>query len=172
MKLKGTVWRALNPRWSFAPDSGDGAARFGGRFNRLGLPALYTSLSFETAWMEAQQGLPFKAQPMTICGYEVDCDNIADLTDPLTCLNLGVDPAELSCEWEYLVSLGTTPPTWLLADRLIAAGFAGIQVQSHAPGASRGDINVVFWTWSVDPPHQVRVIDASHRLPKNDLSWN
>jgi hypothetical protein len=27
------VYRAHNPRWSFSPHSGDGAARYGGRFN-------------------------------------------------------------------------------------------------------------------------------------------
>lgn len=46
-----------------------------------GVPALYTSLRLETAWLEAQQGLPFKAQPMTLCDYGVDCEDIADLTD-------------------------------------------------------------------------------------------
>jgi hypothetical protein len=31
---------------------------------------------------EAQQGFPFKAQFMTLCGYAVDCEDLADLTDP------------------------------------------------------------------------------------------
>ena len=38
-------------------------------------------MRFETAWLEAQQGFPFKAQPMTLCGYSVDCEDLADLTD-------------------------------------------------------------------------------------------
>jgi RES domain-containing protein len=33
----------------------------------------------ETAWLEAQQGFAFKAQPLTICAYTVDCADIADL---------------------------------------------------------------------------------------------
>jgi RES domain-containing protein len=32
----------------------------------------------ETAWLEAQQGFAFKAQPLTICAYDVDCADIAD----------------------------------------------------------------------------------------------
>ena len=44
------------------------------------MPALYTARRFETAWLEAQQAFPFKAQPMTLCAYEVDCD-VLDLTD-------------------------------------------------------------------------------------------
>ena len=55
MRLTGFIYRAHNPRWAFAPDSGQGAAFAGGRFNSVGMPALYTSLRFETAWLEAQQ---------------------------------------------------------------------------------------------------------------------
>lgn len=46
------------------------------------MAALYTSMRSETAWLEAQQGLPFKAQPMTLCAYRVDCADMLDLTDP------------------------------------------------------------------------------------------
>nr|WP_246535096.1 RES family NAD+ phosphorylase [Methylomonas paludis] len=38
----------------------------GGRFNRPGCAALYLSLDPTTAWMEAQQGFPFKPQPLTL----------------------------------------------------------------------------------------------------------
>ena len=82
MRLTGTVYRAHNPRWSFAPDLGEGAAVTGGRFNRIGLAALYTARRFETAWLEAQRAFPFKAQPMTLCAYGVDCDDVLDLADP------------------------------------------------------------------------------------------
>lgn len=56
------VYRAHNPRWSFAPDSGAGAAKHGGRFNRPGVLALYTSSSYELAIAEAHHGLPFKPE--------------------------------------------------------------------------------------------------------------
>ncbi len=65
--------------WAFAPLLGNGAKRYGGRFNRAKSPALYTSLDITTAWMEAQQGFPFKAQPMTIVAYEVDCKSRGQL---------------------------------------------------------------------------------------------
>ena len=171
MRLRQTVWRAHHPRWAFAPDSGAGAAAHGGRFNRIGLPALYTSLRFETAWLEAQQSFPFKAQPMTLCGYEADCADIADLTDPEVRTGLGVKLTDLGCAWAGMLDRGLVPPSWALADRLLESGFAGILVGSFASGATETDLNAVFWRWAPDPPHQVRVIDPGGRLPRNDRSW-
>jgi RES domain-containing protein len=128
-------------------------------------------MRIETAWLEAQQGFAFKAQPMTLCGYDVDCADLADLTDPGACAALGITPEDLSCPWEFLVAMGLVPPSWTVADRLLASGHSGIQVRSFAPGATGRDINVVFWDWARIPPHQVRIIDDERRLPRNDLSW-
>ena len=115
MRLRQAVWRAHHPRWAFAPDSGAGAAHHGGRFNRIGMPALYTSLRFETAWLEAQQGFPFKAQPLTICGYVVDCEDIADLCDARVRTGLGIRLADLACAWAGLLDSGQVPPSWTAA---------------------------------------------------------
>jgi RES domain-containing protein len=166
LRLTGLVYRAHNPRWSFAPVSGDGAARYGGRFNPIGTPALYTSRRMETAWFEAQQGFAFKAQPLTICAYEVDCRDIVDLAEEKSRRELGVTAADLACAWEDLVSRGERPPGWRLAERLIASGVAGIIVPSFAPGAGAADRNVVFWRWADIPPNKVAVIDDEARLPR------
>lgn len=171
MRLSGFVYRAHNPRWAFAPDSGLGTASTGGRFNTIGMPALYTSRRFETAWLEAQQGFPFKAQPMTLCGYEVDCENLLDLTDTAILAAHGIGLMDLACAWKDLSTRGIKPPTWVLTERLIANGIAGIIVPSFASGAGAADINVVFWDWAPTPPHQVRAIDDDGRLPRDDTSW-
>lgn len=171
MRLLGTVHRAHNPRWAFAPTSGADAARYGGRFNPVGVPALYTSRRMETAWREAQQGFAFKAQPLTVCAYEVDCADAADLTAPADLESLGVNPGDLACPWEDLASRGLVPPSWTVARRLIAAGIAAVVVPSFAPGATAADRNVVFWRWSDALPYQVTVIDDGARLPRDDRSW-
>ena len=171
MRLHGQVFRAHNPRWSFAPTSGDGAARYGGRFNPVGMPALYTSATLEVAWREAQQGFAFKAQPLLICAYDVDCDDVADLGDDAGRALQDVDLADLACTWEDMASRGRTPPSWDLARRLSASGTAAVIVPSFAPGALASDRNMVFWRWSDALPHQVRVIDDHGRLPKDDMSW-
>jgi RES domain-containing protein len=135
------------------------------------MPALYTSLRFQTAWLEAQQAFPFKPQPMTICAYDVDCDDVLDLTDPATLAAHGLNPDDLSCPWEDLSTRGLMPPSWTLAKRLAGEGVSAIVVPSFAAGATAADANVVFWDWSRDPPHQVRVIDDQGRLPRDSRSW-
>jgi RES domain-containing protein len=171
LRFQGLVYRAHNPRWSFEPNSGEGARLFGGRFNAKGRAAFYTSLRVETAWLEAQQGLAFKAQPMTMCAYEVDCTELLDLTDPAIRASHDISDADLACAWEDLASRRQPVPSWALAERLIAAGIAGIKVASFAFRARPDDINLVFWRWGDAAPHGVRVVDPLGRLPRNDSSW-
>ncbi len=137
----------------------------------MGVPSLYTSRRMETAWLEAQQGFPFKAQPLTICAYDVDCADIADLGEENARRKLGVAMADLACAWEDLADRRIEPPSWLLARRLMEKGLAGIVVPSFAPGAGPTDRNVVFWHWSDNVPHKVWVIDDEARLPRDGRSW-
>jgi RES domain-containing protein len=157
--------------WAFDPVSGEGARARGGRFNRSGLAALYTSMSLETAWLEAQQGFAFKAQPMTLCAYDVDCEGILDLTTDAGRVAAGTSLAELGCAWEDLATTGKPVPTWLLAERLLDSGCAGIIVPSFAARATARDASLVFWKWAAVPPHRVVVIDDERRLPTNQDSW-
>lgn len=167
----GTAFRAHHPRWAFNPESGEGASRHGGRFNPPGTPALYLSLRPETAWLEAQQGFAFKAQPMTLCAYEVDCLHILDLTSIPVRHAVSADYTELACPWENLASRNIEPPSWRLAKRLIDSGVAGIVVPSFAGRATAQDQNLVLWSWDRSKPNLVRVIDDHNRLPRNDESW-
>ena len=171
MRLTRPVYRSHNPRWSWDPESGRGATLEGGRFNPRGMPALYTSLRQETAWLESQQGFAYKTQPMLICSYDVDCDDMLDLTDPAVLSANGIAGSDLSCAWKDMETRGLMPPSWAMSNRLMAAGIAGIIVRSFAFGASIHDINAVFWRWEHTPPHQVVVVDDLGRLPKNASSW-
>ena len=135
------------------------------------MAALYTSMSPETAWLEAQQGFAFKAQPMTLCAYDVACEGVLDLTTDAGCVAASISLAELGCAWEDLAASGKPVPTWLLADRLIDSGCAGIIVPSFAARATARDANLVFWKWAAIPPHKVVVIDDEQRLPLNQDSW-
>jgi RES domain-containing protein len=135
------------------------------------MPALYTSLRMETAWLEAQQGLAFKAQPMTMCAYRVACDDILDLRDPATLAAWHISQADLSCAWEDLANRKQKVPSWDVTRRLLADGVAGIIAPSFAHRAGQTDANAVFWTWANVQPHQVAIIDDFNRLPQDDRSW-
>ena len=70
LRFVGTCYRAHDPRWSFKPISGDGAAIRGARFNPKGVPALYLALSVITAVKEANQGLAQRINPCVLCSYD------------------------------------------------------------------------------------------------------
>lgn len=161
--LATTVYRAHNPRWSFAPESGAGAAKHGGRFNQPGVPALYTSSSYELAIAEAHQGLPFKLQPLTIVSYAVDHDSVLDLSDASARAAADVSFEDLACAWEKIAFEGDLPPSWRLAGRLIETGVRAIIVPSFAQGAGERGVNIVFWDWQASPPRQVAVNDDESR---------
>ena len=95
MRFRGLVYRAHNPQWSWSPLSGEGARRYGGRFNRPGIPALYASLAPLTAIREA---LPLgrTLQPVTLCAYEVDAEPVFDALDQEQCRALGASNETVS----------------------------------------------------------------------------
>ena len=169
--FSGIVYRAHHPMWSYQPLSGEGAKKHGGRFNRPGNPALYTSLDPTTAWMEAQQGLPFKPQPMMLVAYQLDCADLVDVTQPKRLNELKLTKADLACAWEDLASQNQEPPTWVMADKLGEMGFVGVIVPSFAPGCKQENRNLVLWEWSDTFPHRISVIDDLGRLPTSGKSW-
>lgn len=147
--------------------SGEGARRFGGRFNRRGIPALYTSLNPLTAIREAQPlGRPM--QPLTICAYEVDAEPIFDALDGEQCRAAGVDDVDLACpSWEAGMLAGFVPASQALADRLVTAGYVGMRVRSFAAGARVDDLSLVMCRWAARRPVRLVVIDDEGRLSRS-----
>lgn len=173
MKFQGLAYRAHDPRWSFKPLSGEGAALHGGRFNPKGTPALYLSLDPMTAIKEAAQGFAHKFEPYVLCTYEIDCEDVIDLRDEEERRAAGVGIDVLACPWFAEAAAGRQPASWLLARKLIANGAAGLLAPSFVRGASvAADVNLVLWCWSSRQPHRVAVFDPSGRLPNNQLSWD
>lgn len=172
MRFVGQAYRAHNPVWSAFPLSGDGAARHGGRFNPKGVAALYLGLTIDGAVAEASQGFAFKLQPLTICLYEIDCEDIVDLKHEAGRERVGVSSLDLACPWALDLAEGRWPASWAVAQRLIDSGAAGVLVPSYARGAKRDAVNLVLWRWSAALPHRVLVHDPSGRLPRNLLSWS
>jgi RES domain-containing protein len=168
--FEGSVYRFHNPRWAFAPTSGDGAKAKGGRYNRPGVAALYLSLDPITALNEVAQDLAY-LPPSTSCSYDARVEDVVDLSTAQACRQAGFDPADLKCPWLLLSKRGKTPPTWTMADALVADGVAGILVPSFAPRNDASSLNLVLWSWSDRDPHRITPVDPESRLPRDQSSW-
>jgi RES domain-containing protein len=171
VRFGGVCYRAHDPRWSFKPTSGAGASIRGARFNPKGVPALYLALTVMGAVKEANQGFARRLDPCVLCSYDVDCEDVADLTTERSRKSHRVRLADLECAWMTALAEGKRPQSWAVHDRLKAAGHAGILVPSFAPGATPDNQNLVLWRWGSRRSHRVKVIDPSGRLPRNQLSW-
>jgi RES domain-containing protein len=124
-----------------------------------------------TAIKEANQAFVNKINPCVICGYEVDCDHLADLRDEAGRLEVGTSEEILAAAWLSFLAAREEPPQWDLVRRLLRQGVAGVLVPSFVVGAQPTDQNLVLWDWGPTLPHKVTVFDPTGRLPKNQLSW-
>jgi RES domain-containing protein len=159
MRFVGLLYRAHNPAWSRAPMSGEGAARFGGRFNRLGRPALYTSLAPETALREGNQ--VGTLQPTTLVAYQADIWPLLDGRDTAAMAPFGMAPPELADRsWRDRMLSGQPVPTQELSEAAIVRGYVGIIVPSYARGAAADALNLVLWDWEA----RITLIDDDDRL--------
>ena len=161
-------YRYLTPKWAFVPLSGAGAAAEGGRFNRVGVEALYLSHAPQTALEEYRQGSSL-VPPATLASYVGTIDNIVDLSE-------GYDPAEWAsewagwdCPWRKIARIDRkTPPSWLLADKIISDGHKGILFPSlQHPGGT----NLVIFHSNLAGTDRLQVHDPDGRLPKDQSSW-
>jgi RES domain-containing protein len=157
----------LSPKWSHDPLSGAGAARFGGRYNPPGMPALYMSEAFATAVAEYEQDLGIR--PGTLCAYQVSVAPIVDLCNPAVLSEVGWTNDDLRCAWKKIALIDKAiPPGWVLAQRLVDAGFAGVRVPSVQ---TRNGINVVLWRWNDGATRVVTALDPLGDLPRSQASW-
>ncbi|MCT4371019.1 RES domain-containing protein [Yangia mangrovi] len=163
MHFQGTLYRALSPYWAYRPLSGEGAERFGGRFNRVGRAALYLADSVETALNEVQQAGQFA--PVTLVAVEADLDPLFDACDAAALAQIGARPEDLALpDWAARQAMQGSAPTQDLAERVLAMGFCGMRVPSFAPGARAAARNLVLWRWGEALPHRLRLIDDENRL--------
>lgn len=164
----GTLfYRAHTPQWASQPLSGAGAALRGGRFNRPGIHALYLADSPATALAEYQQ-LDSLLPPCTLVTYRIALKRLVDF-------RAGYAPGhweplwqEWSCEWRRMILLeGVEPPSWVLADEVLQAGFAGIVF----PSLRIRGLNLVVYPDQLGTDDVLAVHDPEETLPRDLRSW-
>lgn len=98
------------------------------------MSALYLALTIEGMFAEMSHGFAHRFDPLTVCTYEVDVDDIVDLRTNEARKGEGVTLADMDCAWMHDVANGRQPVSWRLASRFINDGVAGILVPSFALG--------------------------------------
>lgn len=157
------LYRALNPVWARQPLSGEGAARFGGRFNAVGTPALYCSLSPLTALREANQ--VGDLQPTVLVAYNAEIERVFDSRSLEALAPFGMTPELLADPaWRDAVAAGGGARTQTFATSLVEQGYNGLLVRSFARAAGPDDLNLVLWHWGAKPPSRIELIDDENRL--------
>jgi RES domain-containing protein len=154
------------PRWAHAPLSGEGAGRFGGRWNAPGQKAIYAAREMSTAFAEYNQNLV--QHPATIAQLKLTGAKLADLTDPTVLARLGIDPSVHDCQWRAALDEGEVPETHRLSKRLLREGYDGVIYPS---AMSRGGSCVALWRWNSKGLPALEVVDPESRLPKSPASW-
>jgi len=165
--LETVAYRVHVPCWSFDPVSGAGAARFGGRLNRPGVPALYLSLETATALAEYQQLAPL-LPPGVIVAYQVRLEKVVDFRDGI---GPGWSPIWRSfyCDWRRLLFQDTTePPSWAIGDAAMTSGASAILFRSALTSAG---CNLVVFTEKLGHADQLNVHDPLRTLPADQASW-
>ncbi len=163
-RYQGKLYRALHPAYAHEPLSGEGSARYGGRFNPKGTPALYCALTPSTALREANQ--VGDLQPTMLVSYDADIEDVFDSRDGARLQTFGMDAAPLADPaWRDAMKAAGQARTQAFARQLIGEGYSALLVRSFARGADEGDLNLVLWTWA-SAGALLALIDNERRLSR------
>lgn len=141
----GVIVRNVGSKYATQRDffSGSGAGMWGGRWNPVGLEAIYASLDVITATHEAYQnfvafGFPLTTiEPRGTAGAKVSLPKVLDLTDPKVRARIGFSLAELVNEdWKSIQASGEESWTQAIGRGAKAARFDALIVPSarHTSG--------------------------------------
>jgi len=160
----GTIIRSVGTRYANEKEflSGKGAAKFGGRWNRPGLSAVYASLDILTATHEAYQnflsyGFSLSAiRPRVTAGALATLKTGLDLSDQAIRQKIGFTLAELIGEdWEGIQAGGEESWTQAIGRGSREAGFEAILVPS---ARNRDGKNIVIFLDRLGPNSRLELL--------------
>jgi RES domain-containing protein len=164
--LASVAYRVHDPKWAFAPTSGAGARKHGGRANRPGVNALYLSLELETALAEYRQ-TDALLEPALMVSYRLRVGQLVDFRNGFAD-GWGALWQDFYCDWRRMVfNENCEPPSWVIGDQVLAAGAKGILFRS----ALTGDTNLVLFNDALSCEDELTAHDPRHALPRNQDSW-
>ena len=164
ISFDGVVVRSVGMKFANSNDffSGEGAARWGGRWNRRGLRAIYASLDVMTATAEAYQNLlaygftMTSIKPRVFAGARVSLSNVLDLTDLSILSNIGYTLNELvEEEWKALQEAGEESWTQAIGRGCFLAGFEAIIVPSARSTEGR---NIVLFPEGLAETSRIEIL--------------
>jgi RES domain-containing protein len=165
--LTTVAYRVHDPKWAFAPTSGAGAGKYGGRANRPGVNAIYLSLDLETALAEYRQ-TDALLEPALMVSYRISVGPVVDFRDGFAS---GWDALwqDFYCDWRRMYfNEEIEPPSWVIGDQVLAAGAKGIIFRSILSGGT----NLVLFTDALAADDKLIAHDPCHALPRNQDSWH
>jgi RES domain-containing protein len=167
--VEGRGYRSTAPKYANPKEllSGEGSRRFGGRWNPIGLSAVYLSDSPETALAESlayrrRYGLPIAgAFPQTLVSVLYRVKRTIDLQDGRIRRRLRLSAARMiEIDWRPLTDDRADVPTQQIAVAAVQEGFAAMFVPS---AARRGGANLVVFPANFARDDLLR-IDGVERL--------
>lgn len=162
------AYRMHVPKWAAMPLSGEGAAKHGGRANRPGVAAIYLALEVATAVKEYQQ-VSSLLPPGTLVTYQVTLQSVVDFRNGFDASSWDPIWEDFACDWRELwFDQRIEPPSWVIADEVIAAGASGILFRSQLV---EGGTNLVVYPAMLAATDAITVFDPGQTLPRNQASW-
>lgn len=168
--FSGVIVRSVGMRYATESNffAGTGAAKAGGRWNRVGIAAVYASLDLITATTEAYQaflhyGFPLAGlRPRATAGARVVLSKVVDVTDPATRRKLGFSLKQLTDEdWRSIQRDGDESWTQAIGRGALLCGVEAILVPSaRHPGGK----NIVNFPANLAPTSAIQVLGSDDLL--------
>lgn len=166
IRLSGILYRSSAPQYANSSDllTGEGSRRFGGRWNPIGVAAVYGSFTPQTAMAETlafanYYQLPVHvSMPRTFVAIEFDLGAVLDLTTGRNRQSLGISEQRLlECDWRREAERGDVPLTQAVGRSAHQAGLEGILVRSAADPTGR---NLVVFVENLHPESSLKVVSV------------